>query len=396
MNAFSLIATALLCAAAARAADAEPAVKLTGIAFVGTRAVALLELKDIAGTAGRTVLGVGDRIPFGELVSINPKSATASVRIGDQVLELSLDSAFDSEPSPTLHFKEADSRQLLELYQVLSGRTLLSSPSLRASRISLKSQQALGKEASLEMLASALREKGIVVTLRSDKFAFATPISQVPRLAQIPDPPAPVKASTENKDEKFQPGLLKFMEADIHPVLDIYQELCGRTLLVSPELPPAKITVASQTSLTRDEMVWLLDAMLYLAGTKLVPERTQFTYALPATHNVKGPKIPDNPAADKLMSSKRSLAPATLNLSQGTALQALALYAELLGRQPLTNASTSPARFTLRSQTALQPVEAIYALDALAELNHLRFVLVGDKQVKIVHAFDAGKPAGNN
>lgn len=302
--------------------------------------------------------------------------------------------AAEAEPAVKL----AGIARLLDSYQTVSGRTLLVAPPLLAARISSKSEPAPGNEASLETIAGALREKGVVVTLRAAKFAFATSISQVPRLAQIPDPPAPAKDGTEKKGETFPPGLLKFTEADIHPVLDIYQELTGRTLLVSPDLPPVKITVKSQTSLTRDEAIWLLDAILYLGSVKMVPEWTQFTYALPATRDVKAPKIPDNPAANKLKASGPSLAPGTLKLSQSTALQALAVYAELLGLEPLTNSRVPvpAASFTVRSQTALHPVEAIYALDALAELNHVRFVLVGDKQVKIVHVSEAGKTAGNN
>jgi hypothetical protein len=45
----------------------------------------------------------------------------------------------------------------------------------------------------------------------------------------------------------------------------------------------------------------------------------------------------------------------------------------------------SACRFTLRSQTALTAGEAVYALDAAAALNHVRFIAT-DKEVRLVPA----------
>jgi hypothetical protein len=42
-------------------------------------------------------------------------------------------------------------------------------------------------------------------------------------------------------------------------------------LLPTPELPPAKITLKSQTSLTHDEAFWLVESALQLGGIRLVP-----------------------------------------------------------------------------------------------------------------------------
>ena len=48
--------------------------------------------------------------------------------------------------------------------------------------------------------------------------------------------------------------------------------------------------------------------------------------------------------------------------------------------------TTPAAKVTITSQTSLMRAEAVFALDALAAINRLKFVLVGDDQVKILPA----------
>ena len=139
----------------------------------------------------------------------------------------------------------------------------------------------------------------------------------------------------------------------------------------------------------------MLDAQLFLANIKMVPEWTKFVYALPATRDVAAPKIPNNPAAEKLKAGK-AIPAGSLKLNDAASAQVLALYAEILGRQPLSTGGIPAARFHVRTQTDLTPVEAIYALDSLAALHHLRFALVGDNKVKLVHESEPGISAGNN
>jgi type II secretory pathway component GspD/PulD (secretin) len=192
--------------------------------------------------------------------------------------------------------------------------------------------------------------------------------------------------------------LLKFNQADSSVVFDIYQEISGRTLLASPALVRTKITLKTQTELSRAEAVWMLEEMFFLSGIQLIQEGTKFTFALPAIRNAAAPKIPAHPLAEKLKASTKTFPVGTFKLSQASAQQVLPLYAELIERQPLFDPSsrTPATQFTLRTQTNLTLVEAVYAFDALAALNHFQFALVGDKQVKVVHTSDAGNPAGTN
>jgi hypothetical protein len=67
--------------------------------------------------------------------------------------------------------------------------------------------------------------------------------------------------------------------------------------------------------------------------------------------------------------------------------QVLPHYANLLGRKPLPIDRTTPAvKLSVRSQTAMTRAEAVFALDALAAINRLKFVLVEDDKVTVLPA----------
>ena len=73
-------------------------------------------------------------------------------------------------------------------------------------------------------------------------------------------------------DEIFPAGLIKFQDADLSQVLEIYQELTGRTILKPASLPQVKISIRTQTELTRAEAIQALDSILSLNGITMVPQ----------------------------------------------------------------------------------------------------------------------------
>jgi hypothetical protein len=199
----------------ATAAAAEVTVKVTGIAQVSGHDVVLLETTRSGGGVLRPILEVGNRIEGIEVVSIDARAATASLKQGDKVTEYSIGTTGDSGKAPKVNCKDADARQVLDLYQRLSGRTVIVSASLPAARITVKSDADPAGAVAL-----ALADQDIVVTPRFDKFAFATRLSDARLLEQLKDPPAP---ATDPKAERFPAGLIKFIEADRSQLLDIYQ-----------------------------------------------------------------------------------------------------------------------------------------------------------------------------
>src|SRR5436190_3775872 len=81
--------------------------------------------------------------------------------------------------------------------------------------------------------------------------------------------------------EAFAPVLLKFEDADLIQVLNTYRELSKRTIVRSAALPNAKISLETQTPLTRIEALQALDTVLAQNGIVMIPQGTKFVKAVP-------------------------------------------------------------------------------------------------------------------
>ncbi len=88
-----------------------------------------------------------------------------------------------------------------------------------------------------------------------------------------------------DENEILPPGMIKFQDTDISQVLDIYQELTGRTVLRPASLPASKITIRSQTPLTRAEAIHALDSILAMNQVSMIPQGEKFVKAVPAAES---------------------------------------------------------------------------------------------------------------
>jgi type II secretory pathway component GspD/PulD (secretin) len=93
--------------------------------------------------------------------------------------------------------------------------------------------------------------------------------------------------------EMFPQGGLKFEEADLAAVLKIYQELSGRTVIRAGSVPSVKITLETQTPLTRREALQTLDTALAGHQITMVLSGTKYVKVVPApqAHSEAGPVI---------------------------------------------------------------------------------------------------------
>jgi len=87
-------------------------------------------------------------------------------------------------------------------------------------------------------------------------------------------------ATPPDPNEVFPPGLIKFNEADLSQVLEIYQELTGRTVLKPASVPAAKISIRTQNELTRAEAIQALDTILGMNGITMIPQGEKFVKAV--------------------------------------------------------------------------------------------------------------------
>ncbi|MDB6035336.1 MAG: Type and secretion system protein [Verrucomicrobiales bacterium] len=75
--------------------------------------------------------------------------------------------------------------------------------------------------------------------------------------------------------------MIKFQDTDLSQVLDFYQELTGLTVVRPASLPQAKVTIRSQTPLTRTEAIQALDTILAMNQITMIPQGTKFIKAVP-------------------------------------------------------------------------------------------------------------------
>src|SRR5678816_764105 len=99
-----------------------------------------------------------------------------------------------------------------------------------------------------------------------------------------------------NTQSAFPPGMLKFNDAELSQVLDIYQELSNRTIVRAGNLPNAKITLTSQTRLTHREALQTLDTVLAANGIVMIPMGPQHMKAvLAAQASMEGAPLVELP-----------------------------------------------------------------------------------------------------
>lgn len=98
----------------------------------------------------------------------------------------------------------------------------------------------------------------------------AVPAAAAPKPPGTNDPANDIIASSN----------LKFQDADLIQVLDIYQELTGRTVLRPTSLPATKIQLKCAGDLTRREAVLALDSILSMNGITMVPQGEKFVKAV--------------------------------------------------------------------------------------------------------------------
>ena len=127
----------------------------------------------------------------------------------------------------------------------------------------------------------------------------ATPAAAVPAVSAAPDgaagevKPLPnslvapaaggggAAAVHDPGDDLLPPGTIRFQEADLSQVLDIYAELLNRTIIRPQTLPQPKITIRAQTPLTRREGIQALDTVFAFNGISPVLQGDKFVKIVP-------------------------------------------------------------------------------------------------------------------
>src|SRR4051812_14319358 len=84
-------------------------------------------------------------------------------------------------------------------------------------------------------------------------------------------------------NETFPAGSINLERVNLEQVSKIYEDLSGRTMIVSPNLPPISVTVRTKTALLRREVLQAFDTILAQHGVTIIPVGTEFVKAVPAS-----------------------------------------------------------------------------------------------------------------
>lgn len=262
----------------------------------------------------------------------------------------------------------------LEQYQQLSGRTVIYAPQLPRVEVHVSHAAADDKGAVIANLMKAIKAHEVAVVEHGKKFAFAVPNRLTNILANLPEN-ARVQSASNNV--VFPPSTIRFTAADVLQVIEFYSDLSARTVLRPNHLPQGPVTLRSETPLSTEEAIWMIEAALRLGGLATVPAGDKFVYV-----------IPQRRATDLLAFDpphKTEGKAGLLKFIDADREQVLETYAALTGRKSAPLDQNVPhAKISLRSHGPLTPAEAAFALEAVAILNGLAFQAAGDDQVTLV------------
>jgi hypothetical protein len=344
---------------------------------------ALPKIRVAPGPSYTALLHLGERdngLDFGNIEVTSIESATGGVRLrhakSAETTELKLSVPLQGEQY-LLHLERAPLSIVLECYQQLSARTLIHSPYLVFSEVDLHVPAKQDSEDALAIIRKTLEAQDTLIIPCGDKYAFAVRKRDKALVNSIPVPPAGASIAQTPPTAIIPSGLIRFIAADLLQVIEFYGDLSGRTVLRPGYVPPNRVTLRSQTPISRQEATWVMEAALRLCGLEMALAGDKFVFVVPPEHIGRLPKfdpsrqVPGNPVP--------------ISFANVDPEKLLETYAAVIGRKPLPiDTKVRRLSFTLRSQQPLSPAEAAFALEAIAQLNDLAFERAGEGEVKLV------------
>jgi hypothetical protein len=185
-------------------------------------------------------------------------------------------------------------------------------------------------------------------------------------------------------------GSLEFVDADIDPVLGLYAECKGRTLLRWPRLPAGSFTLAAATT-NRAQAALVLEKALAEKGVAAIPDGEKFLMVVPESEaaNVKPHSAEIKTSTGNGTGSER-VPVGAICFSNADLNQAAQIYAALIGRkldqtEPLSRPTLA---INFKNQTPLTKEECVYALDTLFLWQGVKVVPVAQDLAKMVPSSD--------
>jgi len=306
--------------------------------------------------------------------------------------------------------------EALELSQDLSGKTVIRLPNLPAlSEFNnpIPSSDTNGMRVVLE---NELLQRGIELVPLREAFVLAVesgwkdspaanyiatikprPTQASPFAALVPD----ANDQTPGQ-EAIPPGTIDLRAAQMSQVLDLYGTLLHRNILRSSQIISSGFNLRTQTPITKNDAIYLLEVVLALNGFASVDDGTNFVQVVPLKQishiMLRAPQPdPSEPLIERddiqqfggevFIPGKR---PKPL---RAAANDVVAYYGELTGRTTVPSEQAGRQFVLFRVQTRLTKPELLYALETTLGLNGLAIIEVDDKTVRAgyIHEREKGE-----
>jgi hypothetical protein len=355
-------------------------VVLTGIVRVAGQPRAVLELRRASRPPLELILMAQERNEGIQLTSVNETNAEVTLTQDGQPVTLSMPKLNGAPGPDNFNFDSTSLDQALNIYQILANVTVIRAPVLPGAKLHFQLASTASAETARAALASLFLRHGVLIRPHGPLCAFAVPRSSEKQLDGIIDRLGPVPATSG--DESILRGMIRFMASDSDQVLEIYSDLARRTLLRQSFPSPYRLSLASQTDLSRAQTVYLLDASLALCDIAMVPRGDKFVFAVRPSIVAALKHVPPK-RATPLTDADTKLSGTEVGAFYGAPIKTvLAKYAALIGRTALPVDFDPAVALSFRPPSEMTRAEAVYALDALAAINNIAFEWVDPGSVR--------------
>jgi hypothetical protein len=320
----------------------------------------------------------------------------------------------DMIPEGMIDYRGADINQVLDIYSMMRGRTILRPTTIPAPVIHLKTVGRLTMEEGVYALETVLALNGVCVMDDGAHFVQVVPAQERPQVrTRAPKPAAGA--------ELFPTGSIDFRGAGLDQVLPVYAALRQRTILRAATLPVPTAILRSASALTQEEAIYAMTTVFELNGIAMVDDGEKFVQAVPMAQrpqvktnapkpepdaklfdpkkvpamSAPGPKgvpvPPPRPPTDmeRVEQEFEQLKTAFYDLihvkelNKQSPQRLLELYARLADKTAVASTNFDRVPIVFQLETPLTRSELLYAIETTINLNSLAVIPVDERRIRL-------------
>lgn len=202
-----------------------------------------------------------------DIVKINFADGSIAAREDgkDVVYRYQAEAKSSESPNPaSLRLKDQNFDVVLDLYAILSGRTLLIHPTVNSQKPVAVTADPKNNTEAIKALEKILADRGLVALPDGGKF-----VQIVPR-AIATNSNANSATLAGLKSDVIQMSAFNFKNAPFNQFCDFYGMMAGKKIVREGVFPAASISLHASNSLTKPELLYAMDVLLGWQGVKIV------------------------------------------------------------------------------------------------------------------------------